>query len=83
MEACFEGERELAVDMSDTDLGRFLLDEVLTDLHRAEQEFAWNDEGYRHYAHSRGAVREAMYRWLGVKEEYSGVLGPVKERNST
>ena len=70
MEAHFEEERKLAGDMSDTDLGMFLLSDVLGDIHSAEQEFAGNDEDHREYARSRGAVREAVYRWLGVREEW-------------
>ena len=70
MEDHFEDERKLAVDMSDADLGKMLLGEVLSDIHQAEGEFACCDEHHEEYARDCGAVREVVYRWLGVKQEW-------------
>ncbi len=70
MEDHFEGERKLAATMSDADLGRFLLCEVLNDIRSVEQEFAYKAEHHKAYARDRGVVREVVYHWLGVKEEW-------------
>ncbi len=57
-----EAQRALAADMSDAEIAKFLLKDVLTSIGMAESEFACSDADSAAYNKERGVVREAAYR---------------------
>ena len=63
-----EAQRALAVDMSNAELARALLDEIMSDVNATEDEHGGSDAMRAVYEKERGILREAAYRLAGVRD---------------
>lgn len=63
-----ERQRALAMSMTNAELARALLDDIISSVGAAESEYAVSTDDYAAYARERGILREAAYRLAGLRE---------------